>query len=82
MSDKLMASIFFILIFSLYVVGAYFNYIIGGIFVAIVFFILMYLFSGFLIWIVCLPDSWEWKEFPKLVFGWFPIIIKRVWLED
>ena len=40
--------------------------------------ILLYLWVGFLVWIICLPESGTWKRYAKIQTLWIIEIIKGI----
>ena len=83
MSDKWMGFIFLFLETILIGGGTLFVYqLVGGLLPTFFMFVLLYLFTGFCIWIACLPDSGSFKEFLKLLSGWYPVLIYKIYWEN
>ena len=76
MSDKVMGSTFIGLMLIIYAGAAFTVYSLGGeLWNGVGMVVFLYLWTGLLIWVVCLPDSGEWKFFAGLFFGWLPWLI-------
>jgi len=75
MTDRVMGIIFIVLMSTIILSGMFLMYATVGAFFSVCMFLFLYLWSGFLIWIVCLPESGEWKYFMGLLVGWYFAVI-------
>ena len=82
MSDKLLGFIYLFLMTILIGVSTLFGYFLAGGFLAFFMFMCTYLFVGFIMWIACLPGSGYYKDFLQLFFGWYPVLIYKIYWEN
>ncbi len=76
LSDRTLGFIFISIMTALISTAVLFAYYsAGGIWAAVSMFYFVYLFTGFFIWMACLPESGRWLDFFGLVLGWYFAIV-------